>query len=55
MSTQKPKVSVYLAEDLKIKLQRLANIQSRSMANMAEVLIQDGIERAEESGELPKR
>ena len=42
-----PRIQVVLPEDLCERLSELAEIQSRTVSNMAKVLIQEGIKRSE--------
>ena len=42
-----PRIQVVLPEDLCEKLSELAEQESRTVSNMAKVLIQDGIKRSE--------
>ncbi len=42
-----PRVQVVLPEDLCTRLALLANQQSRTVSNMAKVLIQEGVDRLE--------
>jgi hypothetical protein len=52
--TDKAKVFGYIEPELKKKLERLADRRNRSISNMIETLIREEVEKAEESGELPK-
>ncbi len=53
MPSKLPRVSVYLDETLKQKVEKLANKQMRrSLSEMCAVLIAQGIEKAEKDGEL---
>ena len=45
-----PRIQVVLPEDLCEKLSKLASQESRTVSNMAKVLIQEGIKRYEGSG-----
>ena len=42
-----PRIQVVLPEDLCAKLAALAELESRTVSNMAKVLIQEGIKRSE--------
>ena len=42
-----PRIQVVLPEDLCMKLSELAEQESRTVSNMAKVLIQEGIKRSE--------
>ena len=52
-----PRIQVVLPEDLCARLTALADQESRTVSNMARVLIQQGVQRHEESAEatLPSR
>ena len=52
MPTDKAKVSAYVEQDLKKKVDRLCEIRNRSISNLVETLLRDEIAKAEESGEL---
>ena len=43
-----PRVQVVLPEDLCVRLSTLAESQSRTVSNMAKVLIQEGVKRLEQ-------
>lgn len=49
-----PKVAVYLPEEVKADLERLANLERRSLSQMALLLIEQGIEQARNEGKLPE-
>jgi len=49
MPTQRPKLSVILTDELKAKLETLAEKEERSLSQMALILIREGIELAEQS------
>jgi len=55
MPSQRPKLSVILTEDVRGKLEELAETQERSLSQMALILIRDGIEQAERDGKLSDR
>ena len=42
-----PRIQVVLPEDICEKLSKLAELESRTVSNMAKVLIQEGIKRSE--------
>ena len=52
-----PRIQVVLPEDLCARLTALADQESRTVSNMARVLIQQGVQRQEQSAEatLPSR
>ena len=52
-----PRIQVVLPEDLCDRLTALADQESRTVSNMARVLIQQGVQRQEQSAEatLPSR
>ena len=55
-SSGKPKsqrIQVVLPEDLCARLTALADQESRTVSNMARVLIQQGVQRHEQSAETP--
>jgi CopG-like RHH_1 or ribbon-helix-helix domain, RHH_5 len=48
-----PRVAVYLASDtVKADLEKLAEIERRSISQMAAILIEEGLERAKKEGRL---
>ena len=48
-----PRIQVVLPEDLCARLTALADQESRTVSNMARVLIQQGVQRHEQSAEAP--
>jgi len=50
--TAKKRHSLYLEENIKTDLDRLAKLRKRSVSNLIEVLCQEAIASAKESGEL---
>ncbi|MBD2683522.1 MULTISPECIES: ribbon-helix-helix domain-containing protein [Nostoc] len=50
--TAKKRISLYLDEALKSDLERLAKIRKRSLSNLIEVICEEEVERAKNSGEL---
>ncbi len=48
-----PRIQVVLPEDLCARLSHLAELESRTVSNMAKVLIQQGVERLERQGLAP--
>jgi len=47
-----PKVNVYLQDDVKSDLERLANLERRSLSQMAALLIEQGIQQAKAEGKI---
>lgn len=47
-----PRVAVYLSEEVKADLERLANAERRSISQMAAMLIEEAIARAKADGRL---
>jgi len=47
-----PRVAVYLSEEVKADLERLANTERRSVSQMAAMLIEEAIARAKAEGRL---
>lgn len=47
-----PRVAVYLSEEVKADLERLANTERRSISQMAAMLIEEAIARAKADGRL---
>ena len=47
-----PRVAVYLSEELKEKLDRLADQEKRSLSQMAAILLEESLSRAEQEGRL---
>ncbi|WP_115126602.1 hypothetical protein [Synechococcus sp. GEYO] len=45
-----PRIQVVLPEDLCLRLTALAEQESRTVSNMAKVLIQQGVQRLEQAG-----
>ncbi|KGF71349.1 hypothetical protein DO97_19675 [Neosynechococcus sphagnicola sy1] len=52
MATEKIRTSIYLKEDLKKELERLAKVERRSLNNLIEILVEDAIEEAKKEGKL---
>jgi len=48
-----PRVAVYLQEEVKAELDRLAFLERRSASQMAAILIEEGLARAKGEGKLP--
>ncbi len=54
VTTNKTRVSLYVEEWLKVRLDQLAKVRRRSLSNLIEVICEDAVLRAEETGELEK-
>jgi predicted transcriptional regulator len=54
MPTKKPKLSVYLPDDLKEAVSRLSESRNRSVNNLIETVLREEIKRAIASGEISK-
>ena len=52
MATKKPRVVVYVDENLKERLEALADRRNRSISNLLETLAKQEVEDAQKSGEL---
>jgi predicted transcriptional regulator len=52
VTTKKPRVVLYVTEELKAKLDKLAERRNRSVSNLLETLAKEEVERAETSGEI---
>jgi predicted transcriptional regulator len=52
VATDKKRVSIYITEELKIDIERLANVRRRSMSNFIELSMEDTIKIAKENGEI---
>lgn len=52
VATDKVRVSTYIEDELKPKLEMLAKVRKRSVSNLIEVLCQEAVDRAEKEGEL---
>lgn len=50
--TAKKRMSLYLEENIKTDLERLAKLRKRSLSNLIEVLCEEAVASAKESGEL---
>ena len=48
-----PRIQVVLPEDLCARLTAMADAESRTVSNMARVLIQQGVQRHEQSSDRP--
>jgi hypothetical protein len=52
MPIKKPKLSLYLPDDLKESISRLSEVRNRSVNNLIETVMRDEVKRAIASGEL---
>lgn len=52
LPTDKPKVQVYLDEEMKIDGEKLAKRRQRSLSSLIRYLLQEEIERAKANGEI---
>jgi len=52
VATKKPRVVVYLSEDLRDKLEQLAEKRNRSVSNLLQTLVKQEIEKAEAEKEI---
>lgn len=52
--TDLPRLTIYLDEELKEDLKKLASSDRRSMSQMAVILIEQGINQAKREGKFPK-
>lgn len=52
MPTKKPKLSLYIPDDLKASISRLSEVRNRSVNNLIETVMRDEVRRAIASGEL---
>jgi CopG-like RHH_1 or ribbon-helix-helix domain, RHH_5 len=50
--TDKKRISLYVEENLKIDLERLARVRKRSLSNLIEVICEEIVLQAKRSGEL---
>lgn len=55
MATTLAKLAVYLEPELKDELSELAKIERRSLSQMAQVLIANGLEQAKAEGKIKQR
>jgi len=55
MVTKKPRVSLYIEELIKSDLERLARVRKRSLNNLIELLCEEAVKLAKESGELEEQ
>lgn len=47
-----PRIAVYLSESTKQDLEKLANLERRSLSQMAAILIEQGLEKARQEGKI---
>jgi len=47
-----PRIAVYLTQQLKADLERLAAVERRSLSQMAALLIEQGLEKAKQEGRI---
>lgn len=47
-----PSIVVYLAEELKEDLRKLADVENRTMSNLAATLLQEAVEKAKREGKI---
>jgi predicted transcriptional regulator len=47
-----PRIAVYISEEVKQDLERLASFERRSLSQMAAILIEEGIDRAKQQGKI---
>lgn len=47
-----PRVAVYLSEEIKERLEKLADQEKRSLSQMAAILLEESLLRAEKEGRL---
>jgi predicted transcriptional regulator len=52
VATDKKRVSIYITEELKIDIEKLANVRRRSMSNFIELSMEETIKKAKENGEI---
>lgn len=50
--TSKKRISVYLEEDLKKRIERLASARKRSLSNLIESCMEEIVKQAEKDGEI---
>ena len=53
MATNKAKLMVYLEQSYKNGLEKLAELENRSMSNFVETLIQEVVDKARSEGKIP--
>jgi predicted DNA-binding protein len=52
VATKLPRVVFHIPEELKERLEQLANKRRRSVSNLVRTLVEEAIEKAEKRGEL---
>ncbi len=52
MPTDKARVATYIDEELKKKLEKLAELEDRSVSNFLERVIKDVVAKAEQEGKI---
>lgn len=52
MPTNKAKVGTYINQDLKTELEKLAELESRSVSNYVEILIKQAVASAKSEGKI---
>ncbi len=52
LATDKRKASVYMDEDLKNDLEKLAKVESRSVSNLIELLCKEAVVKAKREGRI---
>ena len=55
VTTNKTRISLYVEEQLKVKLGQLAKVRRRSLSNLIEVICEDAVLDAEATGELKQK
>jgi len=54
VATDKARIVAYCSQEMKRKLERLADLRFRSLSNLVEAVLAEEIARAEVNGELPQ-
>ena len=47
-----PRIAVYISEELKQDLEKLAHAERRSLSQMAAILLEEAIQKAKEEGKI---
>ena len=50
-----PRIAVYLQPEIKEQLERLAMLERRSLSQLAAIIIEEAVKKAEEEGKIPAR
>ena len=50
-----PRIAVYLQPEIKEQLERLAMLERRSLSQLAALIIEEAVKKAEEEGKIPTR